>query len=158
MIQLLALCLLGDLFRVVMFRSHARLQPGGQPGVNIVSRETVDLPRYLSFARSAVTLDTNPRFGFQWNNFLSVLSGGTLPLVNLRPAVYVVQPMFGPGAAVGPLGQVAAAEDPLPPLVDLDAAAEVVNNFPAAWEDHHGLAIRDGMTISELIAVQQSLR
>jgi hypothetical protein len=53
---------------VVMFRSHARLQPGGQPGVNIVSRETVDLPRYLSFARSAVTLDTNPRFCFQWNN------------------------------------------------------------------------------------------
>jgi hypothetical protein len=128
---------------VVMFRSHARLQPGGQPGVNAVARETADLPRYLSFARSAVTLDTDPLFGFQWNSFLSALSGGTLPLVNPRPAFFDAQPLFGPGPAALPMGRVVPVENPLP-LVNLDAAAAVVHDFVAAWEDHHGLAIRDG--------------
>jgi hypothetical protein len=52
--------------------------------------------------------------------------------------VFDVQPAFGPGPAAMPLGQ-----NPLP-LANFDAAAAVVNNFVAAWEDHHGLAIRDG--------------
>ena len=59
---------------VVMFRGHARLQPGNQPGVNAVARETPSLPRYLSFARSAATLDTDPHFGFLWHDFLRALS------------------------------------------------------------------------------------
>jgi hypothetical protein len=129
---------------VVMFRGHARLQPGNQPGVNAVSRNTPNLPRYLSFARSAATLDSDPLFGFQWNDFLRALSGGTLPLVNPRPAVFDVQPVFGPGPAARPVGHVVPSENPPIPAVNLDVAATVVNNFVAAWEDHHGLAIRDG--------------
>ncbi len=128
---------------VVMFRGHARLQPSSQPGVNAVSRNTPDLPRYLSFARSAATLDVDPHFGFLWYDFLRALSSGALPLVNPRPAVFDVQPVFGPGPAAVPLGRIVPAENLLPPA-NLDAAAAVVNNFVAAWEDHHGLAIRDG--------------
>jgi hypothetical protein len=128
---------------VVMFRGHARLQPGNQPGVNAVARNTPELPRYLSFARSTATLDSDPHFGFLWYDFLRALSSGRLPLVNPRPAVFEVEPVFGPGPVAMPMGRVVPAENPVP-LVNLDAAAAVVNNFVAAWEDHHGLAIRDG--------------
>jgi hypothetical protein len=135
---------------VIMFRGHARLQPGGKPGVNTVSREAPELHRYLSFARSAATLDKDPRFGFQWDFFLRALSDQTLPLVNPRPAVFVVQPAFGPGPAAMPVGRALPLEDPAPPLANLDGAADVVDNFLAAWEHHHNLAIRDGRNVFAL--------
>jgi hypothetical protein len=136
--------------RVIMFRGHARLQPGGQPGVNVVSREALEIPRYLSFARSAVTLDKDPRFGYLWDPLLRALSDQTLPLVNPRPAVFAVHPAFGPGPAAMPVGRVAQLENPPLPVVDLDVAADVVNNFVAAWEHHHDLAIHDGREIYAL--------
>jgi hypothetical protein len=125
----------------VLFRSHARLQPGNQPGVNVVARDI--LPHYLSFARSQATLSNVPRFGFLWDAFLRALSNQSVLLVNPRRAQFLAQPMRGPGPEDMPVGQVFPAENRLP-LVNLDAAAAVVNNFVAAWEGHHGIAICDG--------------
>jgi hypothetical protein len=136
--------------RVIMFRCHARLQPGGHPGVNAVSREAPVLCRYLSFARSAASLDVDPRFGYLWDPLLRALSDQTLPFVNPRPAVFAVHPAFGPGPAAIPVGRVAQLENPPLPVVDLDVAAGVVNNFVAAWEHHHDLAIHDGRQIYAL--------
>ncbi len=130
---------------VVMFRGHARLQPGNQSGVNAVAREAPELPRYLAFARSAATMDHDPRYGFLWTSFLRALADQTLPAVNPRPALFdVAQPAFGPGRAAMPVGSVLPTENSLLPLLNLDTAADVVNNFLAAWEHHHDLAIRDG--------------
>jgi hypothetical protein len=129
---------------IIMFRGHARLQPSNQPGVNMVSRESPELPRYLSFARSAATLDRDPRYGFQWDTFLRAISDQTLPSVNPRPAQFVVQPVFGPGPAAMPIGCVVPLENLPVPQMSLDVAANAVNNFLGAWEHHHNLAIHDG--------------
>jgi hypothetical protein len=129
---------------VIMFRGHARLQPSNQPGVNTVSRELPELPRYLSFARSAATLDRDPHYGFLWNDFLQAISEQTLPSVNPRSAQFDVQPVFGPGRAAMPVGRVVPLENPPAPHVNLDVAADVVNNFLVAWEHHNNLALHDG--------------
>jgi hypothetical protein len=70
----------------ILFRAHARLLVGFVPGVNAVSRG-MNLPCYLSFARSAQTLDPDPLFGFAWSGLLRALSGRTLTSVNPRPCL-----------------------------------------------------------------------
>ncbi len=118
---------------VILFRAHARLQEGSVAGVNAVSRGA-DLPRYLAFARSAQTLDTNPNFGFLWDGFLQALAGRTLTPVNPRPC----------GLGPAPPAQPAAADGGAPPA-ELDVhAAGAINDFVNAWDEHHQIGSRDG--------------
>ncbi len=121
----------------ILFRAHARLLVGNVPGVNAVSRG-VNLPHYLSFARSAQTLDPDPLFGFVWSGFLQAVSGRTLTSVNPRPCLVGVLPRDVPaGGLVNPQVPV-----PLDAYLDVHAAS-AVNNFVNAWDEHHQNGIRD---------------
>ncbi len=122
----------------ILFRAHARLLVGFVPGVNAVSRG-VNLPRYLSFARSAQTLDPDPLFGFVWNDFLRAVSGRTLASVNPRPCIAGALPFDNAfGRRQEPHGIA-----PLDAYLDVHAAS-AVNNFVNAWDEHHQNGIRDG--------------
>jgi hypothetical protein len=118
----------------ILFRAHARLLVGNVPGVNAVSRG-VNLPRYLSFARSAQTLDSDPLFGFAWSGFLQAVSSQTLTSVNPRPG------LVGPHHNVPAGGLVEPFHVPLDPFPHVCVG---VNNFVNAWEEHHQNGIRDG--------------
>jgi hypothetical protein len=122
----------------ILFRAHARLLVGFVPGVNAVARG-VNLPRYLSFARSAQTLDPDPLLGFAWSDFLRALSGRTLTSVNPRPCLVGAAPFDGVnGRRLEPL-----IPAPLDGYLDVHAAS-AVNNFVNAWDDHHQNGIREG--------------
>jgi hypothetical protein len=118
----------------ILFRAHARLLVGNVPGVNAVSRG-LNLPRYLSFARSAQTLDSDPLFGFVWSGFLQAVSGRTLTSVNPRPGLVGPHHDVPAGGLVEPIQHVSM--DPYP---DVRAG---VNNFVNAWQEHHQNGIRE---------------